>query len=161
MRERIILSAELRKEDTVIEIGPGKGALTQLIAPYVKQFIAIEADRDLIPVLKPLTEQYPCLNVIEADFLKWEFEGLTSPVKVIGNIPYNISTPIIERLIENRSNISTAWLTVQGLHSFSISPRRPFRIDIRFLRRRRSTSICFSPIPFCPIPPRWRSKWVQ
>ncbi len=113
MRERIILSAELRKEDVVIEIGPGQGALTQLIAPYVKQFMAIEADRDLIPLLKPLTEQHPSLTVIQADFLKWEFENLAAPVKVIGNIPYNISTPIIERLIENRSKISKAFLTVQ------------------------------------------------
>ncbi len=112
MRQRIVDACHLTKDDTVIEIGPGQGALTQIIAPRVKRLIAIEADRDLIA---PLKEQFQDehIEIIHHDFLTWDISTIKEPVKVIGNIPYYISTPIIERLIEHRHIVTQAWMTVQ------------------------------------------------
>ncbi len=111
-RQRIVDACQFNQQDTVIEIGPGQGALTTIIAPRVKRLIAIETDRDLIA---PLQEQFQGTNVeiIQHDFLTWDMSSIEGPVKVIGNIPYYISTPIIERLIEQRHLITQAWLTVQ------------------------------------------------
>lgn len=112
MRQRIVDSCELSSHDTVIEIGPGQGALTELIAPCVKRLIAIEADRDLIDSLRAqFTQEH--VQIIQHDFLTWDMSVVSGPVKVIGNIPYYISTPIIERLIEHRHLISSVWMTVQ------------------------------------------------
>lgn len=111
IQQKIIQACELKPEDTVVEIGPGGGALTRLIAPQVKRLICVETDRDLIGPLRlglPLT-----VEVIHADFLKWDMSHLPYGTKVVGNIPYYISTPIIERLITDRAKISEAFLTVQ------------------------------------------------
>ena len=95
----------------VVEIGPGQGVLTRLIAPQVKRLICVETDRDLI---EPLRSSLPSsVEIIHADFLKWDMGHLPDGVKVIGNIPYYISTPIIEKLIAERAKISAAFLTVQ------------------------------------------------
>lgn len=108
-QQKIVDSCDLKSTDIVIEIGPGQGAITRLIAPQVKQVVCVEKDRDLIGVL---TQEFEGSNVeiVHADFLQWVFPH---NVKVIGNIPYYISTPILEKLIENRANISQAYLTVQ------------------------------------------------
>ncbi len=117
--QKIVAAASFNTDDVVVEIGPGQGVLTRLIAPHVKKLICVETDRDLI---EPLRAEFAGSNVeiIHADFLKIPFtfplpwrEGAEGPIKVIGNIPYYISTPILEKIIENSACISQAFLTVQ------------------------------------------------
>jgi len=95
----------------VVEIGPGQGVLTRLIAPQVKRLICVETDRDLIETLR--SSLPPSVEIVHADFLKWDMGRLPVGIKVIGNIPYYISTPIIEKLIADRARISAVFLTVQ------------------------------------------------
>lgn len=111
-QERIIQACDLCRDDVVLEIGPGQGAMTRLIAPAIRQLTCIETDKDLIPSLK---EEFNEGNVriIHADFLKWDMRDMPQKIKVIGNIPYYISTPILEKLIEHRRQIAQAYLTVQ------------------------------------------------
>ncbi len=110
--QKIVKASRLDPSDVVIEIGPGQGAITALIAPQVKRLICVETDRDLIETLQ---EKFKGLSVeiIHADFLKWKLPSLPEKVKIVGNIPYNISTPIIEKLIEDRRALKEAFLTVQ------------------------------------------------
>lgn len=88
--------------DTFIEIGPGRGALTIPLAPRVRRMIAIEIDRDLAAALPARVPSH--VAVVEGDFLEVELEAILAtadfPVRVIGNLPYNVSSPIIFRLIE-------------------------------------------------------------
>ena len=124
IQQKIVDSCDLKPTDTVIEIGPGQGVITRLIALKVKQVICVEKDRDLI---EALSQEFAGTNVevVCADFLKWDISGYVSslppnaliggghPVKLIGNIPYYISTPILEKLIEAQEHLSIAYLTVQ------------------------------------------------
>src|SRR5580704_15372258 len=111
IQQKIIQSCDLKAEDIVVEIGPGQGVLTRLIAPQVKRLICVETDRDLI---EPLRSSLPIsVEIINADFLKWDMSHLPASAKVIGNIPYYISTPIIEKLIAARTRLSSVYLTVQ------------------------------------------------
>ena len=111
IQKKIIQSCDLKPEDIVVEIGPGQGVLTRLIALQVKRLICVETDHDLIG---PLGSTLPSsVEIIHADFLKWDMSHLPDGVKVIGNIPYYISTPIIEKLIEDRTKLSAVFLTVQ------------------------------------------------
>lgn len=113
VRQRIVDACTLTSSDTVIEIGPGQGAITRLIAPLVKKLIIVEMDRDLIPVLTAEFGPLSNVEIVHADFLKWDMGAVEGRVKVIGNIPYYISTPIIERLIEYKDKIDGVWMTVQ------------------------------------------------
>ncbi len=112
IQQKIIDSCDLHSDDTVIEIGPGQGAITQRILPLVKKVIAVEKDRNLVSFLK---ETYPqeSLEIIEGDFLKWDMNTLPNDLIVLGNIPYYISTPIIEKIIAQRHQIKKAFMTVQ------------------------------------------------
>jgi len=112
VQRRIITSCDLKPADIVLEIGPGKGALTQHIAPLVQQVFAVEKDAQLIPMLN---QQFKNSNVTitHDDFLKYSFDSLPDNVKVIGNLPYNIATPIIERVLMNRQKFHALYMTVQ------------------------------------------------
>lgn len=109
---KIIDVCQFQKEETVLEIGPGLGALTKKIAPAVKYLYAIEKDRDLHG---HLSENIQEDNVLlkNQDFLAYDFTPLTAPIKVVGNLPYNISSPIIEKLIQHRDRISDIFIMVQ------------------------------------------------
>jgi len=108
----MIAACDLHLGETVLEIGPGPGVLTRSIAPRVSAVIAVEKDRELAGELK---QQFSDTNttVIHADFLDYPFDKLPSTVKVIGNVPYHISTAILEKLIANRRHINYAFLTLQ------------------------------------------------
>ncbi len=152
--QKIIQSSKLKADDIVIEIGPGQGVLTQLMAPDVKKLICIETDRDLI---EPLRSSFGSeAQIIHADFLQWDMSELPDNIKVIGNIPYYISTPIIEKLIANRSKISDVFLTVQlefgqrltalkGKEYGSLSCFAQYYADIKVLFKIKNT--CFRPSP--------------
>lgn len=109
---RIITACDLQPDETIVEIGPGRGALTRLLAPHVKRLIAIEKDRDLVPVLQE-EFQHTHVEIVQADFLRHDLSTLPQPVKLIGNLPYNISTPILTRVIEHRHQFTQLYMTVQ------------------------------------------------
>ena len=155
IQQKIIQACGLGADDTVVEIGPGQGALTRLIAPLVKRLISVEADPDLIEPLR--SSLPPSVEVIHADFLKWAMEDLPPGVKVIGNIPYYISTSIIEKIIEDREKVSAAFLTVQlefgerlvathgGKEYGSLTCFAQYYADIKMLFKIKNT--CFKPAP--------------
>ncbi len=108
---------DVKAGDTVIEIGPGAGALTQRLLATAGKVIAIEIDREAIAKLKEKLGEPDNLAIINADFLEFNLDAMlksiNSKVQVVGNIPYYITTPIIEKLIEHKAMISRAFLTVQ------------------------------------------------
>lgn len=110
--QRIIDSCDLKPTDTILEIGPGRGALTDALSQHANNVIAIEKDRGLAGQLK---QQFENTNVkiIHADILKYPFDSLTPNMKVVGNLPYNIATPIITKIIANRMKCDALYATVQ------------------------------------------------
>ena len=155
IQQKIVQACDLKSEDIVVEIGPGQGILTRLIAPQVKKLVCVETDRELIEPLRLSLKG--TVEVIHADFLKWDMSHLPYGIKVIGNIPYYISTPIIEKLIENRVKVSVAFLTVQlefgqrltaksgGKDYGSLSCFAQYYADIKMLFKIKNT--CFKPAP--------------
>ncbi|MBI5416182.1 MAG: ribosomal RNA small subunit methyltransferase A [Candidatus Omnitrophica bacterium] len=112
IRQRIIEACELQPDDVVLEIGPGMGVLTRPLSAAVKHVLAIEKDNFLAPQLE---KEFAGTNVTveHADVLKYPFEQLSAPMKVVGNLPYNIATPIIEKVLAFRRKFPVFYLTVQ------------------------------------------------
>ncbi len=114
--EKIMKAAEIGKDDFVLEIGPGIGTLTQYLACAAKKVTAVEIDQALIPVLEDTLENFPNIEVIHGDILKIDLQKLVQeknqgkPIKVVANLPYYITTPILMELLEKR--IPTASMTV-------------------------------------------------
>lgn len=108
---RIVHAAEISSEDTVVEIGPGHGRLTWLLAEKAKRVIAIELDRELYEKLRQ-DEVDKDIELVHGNALRYPYEDLPE-FKVVANIPYYITTPIIFRLIESRGNLISMTLTVQ------------------------------------------------
>ena len=106
---RIVQLAHLQPEDTVVEIGPGAGSLTQVLAAAVQRVVAIEIDRDLIPALR--TKMPSNVEVIEGDALEIDFPN--APFHLVGNLPYNVATPLFKRFIENRDRILDVTVMIQ------------------------------------------------
>lgn len=111
-KDRIITSCELSKEEEILEIGPGLGHLTEMILPHVKKIYAVEKDPRFCEELRRKFSPSQ-LEVFEADVLKFNFNNLNSGLKVIGNLPYYISTPIIEEFIKHRDKFPRCFFTVQ------------------------------------------------
>ncbi|MFC1703993.1 16S rRNA (adenine(1518)-N(6)/adenine(1519)-N(6))-dimethyltransferase RsmA [Candidatus Omnitrophota bacterium] len=111
MRRKIIAACNVKKTDTVVEIGPGKGALTQDLAHFAKKVIAVEKDTRLFEYLKLAFNDVSNLILVNQDMLK--FNITEKRTKVIGNIPYNITSPLIEHLINQKEKISEIFLCVQ------------------------------------------------
>lgn len=101
--------------DTVLEIGAGRGELTELISARVYKVYAIEIDSDLCHILEDRLKGYHNVKIINKDILKFDIRRYLGKlkVKVVGNIPYYISSPIIERLIKYRENIESIFITIQ------------------------------------------------
>lgn len=117
--DNIVESAGVTEEDFVFEIGPGIGSLTQVIAENAKGVLAIEIDTNLIPILKDTLSDYDNVEIINQDVLKVDLNSLIEeknngkPVKVVANLPYYITTPIIMELLEKKLNISSITVMVQ------------------------------------------------
>lgn len=115
--DRIVESAAIGSDDTVLEIGPGKGILTERLLRRARAVFAVEIDRDLSVMLRERFWRNKKFHLIEADILTLNFcelfRGISARIKVVSNIPYNISTPIIELFIQNRAIISDVVLMVQ------------------------------------------------
>jgi 16S rRNA (adenine1518-N6/adenine1519-N6)-dimethyltransferase len=106
---RIVEFAHIPPEDTVLEIGPGAGALTRELAQAARHVIAIEIDGDLVPSLRATMPEN--VTVIEADALDVEWPA--GVFHVVGNLPYNVATPLLKRFIEHRARISDVTVMVQ------------------------------------------------
>lgn len=99
--ERIVRAINPKPDDTLVEIGPGLGALTEEILEVNPNLHVVELDRDLIPVLRTKFFNYPGFQIHEGDALKFDFSQLVTdkPLRIVGNLPYNISTPLIFHLL--------------------------------------------------------------
>lgn len=117
--EKIIRSANVTKEDLVLEIGPGIGTMTQYLCEHARQVIAVEIDKNLIPILQDTLSEYDNVTIINEDILKVDIKGLAEqyndgrPIKVVANLPYYITTPIIMGLLENEVPIDNITVMVQ------------------------------------------------
>ena len=117
--EKIIESAGITKEDCVLEIGPGIGTMTQYLADSAKKVLAVEIDGRLIPILEETLKDFDNITVINKDILKVDIKQLTEeynegrPIKVVANLPYYITTPIIMSLFESGVPIENITVMVQ------------------------------------------------
>lgn len=114
--DRIIAAVSPQPDETIVEIGPGRGALTSRLVEKTGRLIAIEFDRDLAPRLRAQFSGASNLQVIEADALTIDFCKVIEPAtqaRVVANLPYNIGTAILQRLIEQRKCISEMTLMLQ------------------------------------------------
>ena len=113
--DRIIRAIDPQENDRLLEIGPGRGALTIPLLDKCKRLTAIELDRDLLPLLRRQAAEAGELEVINADILKFELESLggSKPLRVVGNLPYNISTPLMFHLLDSISLIQDMHFMVQ------------------------------------------------
>lgn len=110
---KIVSLAEIQSSDSVCEIGPGGGALTGLLCQTAKQVLALEVDPRMVEFLKTELAGHGNLIVQEQDALKYPFDQLPPSTVVVANLPYNISTPIMFRLLEAQQHISRMVLMVQ------------------------------------------------
>lgn len=117
--DRIIGAAEITKEDCVLEIGPGIGTMTQYLAERAREVVAVEIDRNLIPILEETLSEYDNVTVINDDILKVDVGKIVEernggrPVKVVANLPYYITTPIIMGLFEKQVPLKSITIMVQ------------------------------------------------
>ena len=115
---KIIEAAQITEKDCVLEIGPGIGTMTQYLAEAAGKVIAVEIDRGLIPVLEDTLSSYDNVVVLCEDILKMDLEALSRenggrPIKVVANLPYYITTPIIMGLFESHAPVSDITIMVQ------------------------------------------------
>lgn len=117
--EKIMDSAEVTKEDCVLEIGPGIGTMTQYLCERAKEVIAVEIDKKLIPILQETLSAYDNVTIINEDILKLDIAALAKekndgkPLKVVANLPYYITTPIIMGLFESHVPLDNVTVMVQ------------------------------------------------
>ena len=117
--ERIIDEAGITKDDFVVEIGPGIGTMTQYLCENAREVVAVEIDTNLIPILKDTLSAYDNVTVINQDILKLDIAKLAmernegKPIKVVANLPYYITTPIIMGLFESHVPIDSITVMVQ------------------------------------------------
>lgn len=111
---KIVRTAAVAPGDAVLEIGPGPGALTSILLEAGAKVFAVEKDPVLAPELNRFQTPDERLVAFEADFLKFDFSKLPAPLKVVANLPYHITTPILEQLLEHRNLFSALILMVQS-----------------------------------------------
>ena len=177
IQNKIIGACSLSKEDIILEIGSGTGELAAGISEYVKKVYALEIDPRLLHELEQKLGSTSNCQIIKSDILKFDISnflrenGIKQKIKVIGNIPYYISSPIIEHLISYRHNISQAFITVQKefaqrvvacsgskeYGSFSCFVQYYAQAKIIF----KIKNVCFKPVPkvsSCFLSLRFRDK---
>ena len=117
--EKIVSAAQVTKEDCVLEIGPGIGTMTQYLAERAREVVAVEIDRNLIPVLQDTLSGYDNVTLVNDDILKVDIRKLVEeknggrPIRVVANLPYYITTPIIMALLEGHVPLKSITVMVQ------------------------------------------------
>ncbi len=116
---KIVSEANISKDDYVLEIGPGMGTLTEELAINAKKVVAVELDKKLLPILDETLEPYDNVEIVYGDILKIDVNNLIEeklgggPVKVVANLPYYVTTPIIGKLIEDNLKLDSIIVMVQ------------------------------------------------
>jgi len=178
---RIVGALDPSDNDNIIEIGPGRGALTDKLLATLAKVTAIEIDRELVPILRTQFHFQAHFNIVEADVLDVDFGKLiansetrfhkpdqvpdqtrNSLYKLVGNLPYNISTPILQRLIDQREHFSTIVLMLQRevVERITASPGGKERgflsvlVENAFVAERLFD---VAPSAFQPVPKVWSS----
>jgi 16S rRNA (adenine1518-N6/adenine1519-N6)-dimethyltransferase len=156
--KKIVSEINPQRDDTIVEIGPGRGALTELIYCKTENFIAVEIDSRVIEDLK---SKFPELNLIQNDFLKVDISTIINSnkqkLRVIGNIPYNLTSSIIFKTIRNAEFIEDAILMVQNEVAKRMTAKKgskDYGILTVILNYFTDTQVCFivSPNAFYPKP---------
>ena len=117
--EKIMNAAQITKEDCVVEVGPGIGTMTQYLAERAGHVVAVEIDKALIPILEDTLSEYDNVEVLNEDILKVDLNRLVQeknggrPIKVVANLPYYITTPIIMGLFESHVPLQSITIMVQ------------------------------------------------
>ncbi|BBB24237.1 16S rRNA (adenine1518-N6/adenine1519-N6)-dimethyltransferase [Isorropodon fossajaponicum endosymbiont JTNG4] len=109
--DRIIATIAPKRDDNLLEIGPGQGAITLPLLDYIEQLNVIEIDRNLISILESL--ERPNLIIHQGDVLKFDLNALPTPIRIVGNLPYNISSPVLFYLLENLDKIKDMTFMLQ------------------------------------------------
>jgi len=160
--EKIVEIAALAKDESVVEIGSGLGLMTALLAERAAHVTAVEIDGKLIPILKEYLEGCANVEVIQKNILAYDFppvkgESSEKKIKVVGNIPYSISSPILFHILEHRKKVSAAVLMMQkevadrlcavpGTKAYGI-PSVLFGLHTRISRELTVAPGCFYPKP--------------
>lgn len=116
---RIVEASDITEDDCVLEIGPGIGTMTQYLAEAAGKVVAVEIDKNLIPILEDTLSEYANVTVLQADILKVDLQELVQkynqgrPIKVVANLPYYITTPIIMTLLEESVPVESITVMVQ------------------------------------------------
>ena len=119
MLDKIITAADIKDDDMILEIGPGIGTLTQLLAYNARKVVSVEIDNNLIPILEYTLKDYDNVRIINEDILKLDIaklvreENNNRPIKVVANLPYYITTPIIMGLFEKHVPIESITVMIQ------------------------------------------------
>lgn len=117
--EKIVDAAQITDTDCVLEIGPGIGTMTQYLAERAKAVVAVEIDTNLIPILNDTLSSYSNVKIINEDILKVDINGVVeeqnggNPIKIVANLPYYITTPILMSLLEKHINLQSITVMVQ------------------------------------------------
>lgn len=117
--DNIAQCANITKQDCVLEVGPGIGSLTQVLAEHARQVVAVEIDTNLIPILSKTLADYDNIEILNQDILKTDIDAIIKeknddrPIKVVANLPYYITTPIIMDLLEQERKVDTITVMVQ------------------------------------------------
>ncbi|MCR4617465.1 MAG: 16S rRNA (adenine(1518)-N(6)/adenine(1519)-N(6))-dimethyltransferase RsmA [Lachnospiraceae bacterium] len=117
--DKIVAAAGVTKDDLVLEIGPGIGTMTQYLAEAAREVIAVEIDKNLIPILEETLSEYDNVTILNEDILKVDIAALAEeknggkPIKVVANLPYYITTPIIMGLFESKVPLENITIMVQ------------------------------------------------
>lgn len=117
--DKIIKAAEITREDCVLEIGPGIGTMTQYLAESAKEVVAVEIDKNLLPILEETLSEYENVTVVNKDILNVDIGALAkeknegNPIKIVANLPYYITTPIIMGLLEGQVPFHSITVMVQ------------------------------------------------
>ncbi len=157
--ESILRALDPQPDQNIIEIGPGRGALTYPLLQRCKTLTAIELDRDLVPILKQQASRFGTLEVINADILEFELSSIPrgNSFRLVGNLPYNISTPLMFHLLDSAQDIQDMHFMVQKEVALRIVARPgeanygrlsvmlQYRCDCQYLLDVAPT--CFKPPP--------------
>lgn len=153
---KVVTTAQITKSDVVLEIGPGTGLLTKELAARAQKVIAIEKDRHMVEILHQALKEYDNIKVIQGDILKLDPSPYTlNPYKLVANIPYYITSPIIRKFLEEKNQPSQIVLMVQKEVAQRICAKPPnmsiLAVSVQFYATAKIISYvpkgCFWPVP--------------